>query len=322
MEKVLLSGTELYVSPIALGTDSYGLLTNEEESYALLDEFFSLGGNVLDTALIYSDWVPGEKSRSEKLLGRWMKYRGRRDDVIISTKGSHPDFATMNVHRLSDADIRGDLEKSLKHLGTDYIDIYWLHRDAEELPVDGIMDTLGSFVKEGKVRYIGVSNWTNKRIAAANEYAVKNNLPLISSSQIQYSVAEGIKEMGDPTLVLMNDEEYKFFTDTKMPVFAFESQAKGFFSKLDTLGIEEVKSKKAYARFMTEKNLKRFEIIKELSVKYSVSVAEIVIAALCSNEDFQTIPIAGCKNSAHLQSSASGASLKLTQQEVDSLIKL
>ena len=322
MNKILLKGTDLQISPVALGTDSYGLLTNEEESFSLLDEFFSLGGNLLDTALIYSDWVPGEKSRSEKLLGRWMKKRGRRDDVIISTKGSHPDFATMNVHRLSKADIEGDMDKSLTHLGTDYVDIYWLHRDSEELPVGEIMDTLGGLVKAGKARYIGVSNWTNRRIAEANKYAENNNLPFISGSQIQYGIAEGIKEMGDPTLVLMNDEEYAFFKKTKMPVFAFESQSKGFYSKLDLLGLEELSAKKAYARFMTEKNIKRYDVIKALSEKYSVSVAEIVVATLCSNGDFQTIPIVGCKNSAHLQSSVAGAELKLTQDEVYSVLNV
>ncbi len=321
MEKVILKGTDLLVSPVALGTDSYGLLTDEEESYALLDEFFSLGGNLLDTALIYSDWVPGEKSRSEKLLGRWMKKRGRRDDVIISTKGSHPDFATMDVHRLSKADIEGDMDKSLAHLGTDYVDIYWLHRDCEALPVCEIMDTLGGLVKAGKTRYIGMSNWTYKRIDEANEYAKRNNLPLISSSQIQYSVAEAIKEHNDPTLVLMNDDEYNYFTEKKMPVFAFASQAKGFFSKLDNLGEEGV-SGKAYERYFSETNLKRFKVIKALSEKYSVSVAEIVIALLVSNEDFQTIPIVGCKNSAHLQSSVAGTDIKLTQEEVYSVIKL
>ena len=321
MEKVILKGTDLCVSQVALGTDSYGLLTNEEESYALLDEFFALGGNLLDTALIYSDWVPGEKSRSEKLLGRWMKKRGRRDDVIISTKGSHPDFATMDVHRLSKEDIEGDIEKSLTHLGTDYVDIYWLHRDSEALPVDGIMDTLGGLVKAGKIRYIGMSNWTHKRIEEANKYAKANGLPLIVSSQIQYSVAEAIKEHNDPTLVLMNDNEYNYFKEKKMPVFAFASQAKGFFSKLDALGEDGV-SGKAYERYFSETNLKRFKVIKALSEKYSVSVAEIVIALLVSNEDFQTIPIVGCKNSAHLNSSVAGTNVKLTQEEVYSVIKI
>ena len=321
MEKVILKGTDLLVSPIALGTDSVGLLMGEEESFALLDEFFYLGGNLIDTALVYSDWTPGEKSRSEKLIGRWLKKRGRRDDVIISTKGAHPEVTTMNIPRLSRSDIEGDMDKSLTHLGTDYVDIYWLHRDSEDIPVDEIMDTLGGLVKEGKTRYIGMSNWTHKRIEEANKYALENNLPLIKSSQIQYSAAKAVKENNDPTLVLMNDEEYNYFKEKKMPVFAFASQAKGFFSKIDTLGVEGL-SGKAYERYFCDTNLKRFDVIKALSEKYSVSVAEVVIAVLICNDDFQTIPIVGCKNSAHLQSSVKGAELKLTQDEVYSVLNI
>lgn len=321
MKKINLWGTDLLISPVALGTDSLGLILNEKESFFILDAFLEKGGNLLDTALVYSDWEPGEKSRSEKLIGRWLKERKNRDRVIISTKGAHPPIGKMDTPRLSRQDIMGDMDKSLMNLGCDYVDIYWLHRDAEHLLVDEIMDTLGDLVKAGKTRYIGMSNWTYKRIDEANSYAERHNLPKIFSSQIQYSVAESIKENNDPTLVLMNDGEYNYFKEKKMPVFAYSPQAKGLFSKIDALGKDGVTGKAA-TRYLSQRNLKRFEVIKKLSLKHSVTVAEIVISALCSNPDFQVIPIVGCKNLSHLETTLSGTGLKLTKEEYFDIVNI
>ncbi len=321
MEKIKLWNTDLLISPVALGTDFLGLTLNEEESYFILDAFLERGGNLLDTALVYSDWEPGEKCRSEKLIGRWLKERKNRDKVIISTKGAHPPIGHMDIPRLSREEILSDMDKSLMNLGCDYVDIYWLHRDAEHLPVDEIMDTLGELVKAGKTRYIGMSNWTHKRIEEANCYAERNSIPKIFSSQIQYSVADSIKENNDPTLVLMNDSEYNYFKEKKMPVFAYSAQAKGLFSKIDALGKDGVTGKAAI-RYLSKRNLKRFEVIKDLSLKYSVTVAEIVISALCSNPDFQVIPIVGCKNLSHLENTLSGTKIKLTSKEYFDIVNI
>lgn len=320
MKKQLLSGTDLTISPVALGTDSYGLTLDENASYAMLDEFLDRGGNLLDTALIYSDWEPGEKSRSEKLLGRWMKSRGNRDKVVISTKGAHPEFAHMDVPRLSRREIEGDIEQSLLHLGCDYIDIYWLHRDGANVPVGDVMETLNDLVKTGKTRYFGMSNWTHERIEEANRYADEHGLCRIVSSQIQHSIADGIPENNDKTLVLMNDGEYDYFSRTKMPVFAFASQAKGFFSKLDKGGAEAL-SPKARTRYLSEENLRRFDVIRRLAAEHGTTVGGIVVAALTSNTDFQTIPIIGCKNSDQLSDSMNGADILLTQAEIDEITK-
>ncbi len=314
MEKKLLWGTDLLISPVALGTDSLGLILNEEESFFILDAFLERGGNLLDTALVYSDWEPGEKSRSEKLIGRWLKERKNRDKVIISTKGAHPPIGHMDIPRLSREEILSDMDKSLMNLGCDYVDIYWLHRDSENLPVDEIMETLGDLVRQGKTRYIGMSNWTHRRIDEANCYAERKGLPKVFSSQIQYSAAESVKENNDPTLVLMSETEYAYFKEKKMPVFAYAAQAKGFFSKLDVLGKEAI-SGKAATRYLSEENLKRFEVIKKISIKHSKSVAEIAVSFLCSNPDFQVIPILGCKNLSHLEESLSGTKFSLTKEE-------
>ena len=154
------------------------------------------------------------------------------------------------------------MDESLKRLGTDYVDIYWLHRDDENLPVDGIMETLSKLVKTGKTRYIGMSNWTAERIDEANRCAEREGLPKLCASQIQYSMAVPNVENNDPTLVLMNDQEYEYFKNHDLTVFAFASQAKGFFSKLYAGGVENL-SPKARERYLNEESLKRYQRIRQ-----------------------------------------------------------
>lgn len=305
-----LVGTDLKVSAVALGTDVYGSDLDEITSYELLDTYTDLGGNLIDTALIYADWVPGEKSRSEKLIGRWMRERKNRQNLIISTKGAHPRLETMNQSRLSKKEIMSDIDTSLLNLGIDYIDIYWLHRDDEQIEVGETMETLGDIVKMGKARYIGMSNWTHKRIAAANRYAKLHNTAPVFASQIQYSAATPNVHNNDPTLVLMNDEEYEYFKETKLSVFAFASQAKGFFSKMETGG-EAALSKKARERYLNSKTLKTYEKIRDAAKITGHTVSEIAVAVLTNNPNFVTIPIVGCKNTSQLKESLSGGNIIL-----------
>lgn len=311
-----LKNTDLTVSTIALGTDVYGTDLDEKTSFEMLDFYIQNGGNIIDTANIYADWVPGERGRSEKLIGRWLKTAGNRENYVISTKGGHPNLDTMGISRLSRNELTEDLDESLRRLGTDYVDIYWLHRDDESLEVSDIMDTLDGFVKSGKVRYIGMSNWTCKRIEIAQAYAKNNGKTKLIASQIQYSAAQPNVENNDPTLVLMNGDEYGYFKNNDMTVFAFASQAKGFFSKLHAGG-EEALSKKAHERYLNEISLARFERIEKLSSELGHTVGEIAVSVLASNYDFDTIPIVGCKNTEQLEESMNGAALRLTKEQIE-----
>lgn len=316
MEKKLLSGTDIYVSAIALGTDVYGLNLSEEESFLMIDAYLDMGGNVIDTAKIYSDWVPGEKSRSEKLIGRYLKSRGNRGKIVISTKGAHPEVGHMDSPRLSEADIRSDMEASLNHLGVDHVDIYWLHRDHKTADVAEIAETLDKLIKEGKTRYIGLSNWTGERIDEFNRYAAAHSLSKVIAGQIQYSAATAIKENNDPTLVLMDETEYAFYKENKMPVFAFAAQAKGFFQKMESGG-EAALSEKACGRYLSDENRARFLRVKEVAASHGVSSGEAALASLICNPDFEVIPIVGCKNIAQLEDTVKAADLKLSTGETE-----
>ena len=143
MKYVTLNHTNDKISVVALGTDVYGTALETDKAIELLDEYTFLGGNVIDTASVYG----GEDDNvSEKTIGKWMREKKNRQKLFISTKGAHPKVATMNISRLSKAEIEHDINLSLRNLSTDYIDIYWLHRDDESLCVDEIMDTLAGLV--------------------------------------------------------------------------------------------------------------------------------------------------------------------------------
>jgi aryl-alcohol dehydrogenase-like predicted oxidoreductase len=135
-----LPRTDLEPSVICLGTaEMGGGGIDDGASAAILDRYLELGGNVIDTAHVYSDWIPGAKQRSEKFLGRWLRERRVRDEIILSTKGAHPELGTMEVPRMSPVEVSRDLEASLQTLGVDHVDLYWLHRDDPQTPVEEIL---------------------------------------------------------------------------------------------------------------------------------------------------------------------------------------
>lgn len=319
MKYITLKGTDIKVSNLALGTDSMGEPMTEETSREVLDCFTEAGGTLIDTALSYNDWAPGEKSRSEKIIGRWIKDRKNRNEIIISTKGAHPPMGRMDISRLSEAEIISDIEQSLLNLGTDYVDIYFLHRDDEKLPVAPIMETLNKLVKSGKTRSLGLSNWSPRRVKEAADYCNENNLAPITSSQIQFGLAKPNTHLIDPTLSIMDRESYNFYKNENINIFAFSAQSKGYFSKLDA---ETELSPKSKERYDSEKSRLIFENLKVLSKKYNCSVTEIISAVLCSTPQFITIPILGCKTPEHIKTSLNGADINVNKNDVLMLLDM
>ncbi len=146
-----LPDTQLHVFPISMGSTALGSTLDRETSFRLLDAYTDAGGNFIDTAAVYANWLPIERSISEKTIGAWLRERRNRAQVVLSTKGAHPELATMHISRLSPAEIASDLEDSLRHLGVETIDIYWLHRDDPSRPVAEILETLSAHARAGKI---------------------------------------------------------------------------------------------------------------------------------------------------------------------------
>lgn len=316
MKQIQLNGTDIKVSQAALGTALFGTVLPEKECRAVLDTFCEQGGNLVDTAVIYADWEPGEKSRSEKVIGKWMQDRKNRHDMIISTKGGHPNLDTMHLSRLSEKEIFADIEKSLQNLRTDYVDIYFLHRDDQSLPAGEMMETLNKLVKAGKARSVGVSNWCPARIVQAREYCRIHNLEDIISSQIEFGLAMPNPGTFDPTTEYMDAEAFTYYSNTDMNLFSCSAQSGGYFFSRNKYGGPEPNPK-----FDNPDNRVRFAAVMELCRKYRCSAAGIIVAALCANPAFRTIPILGCMNVQQVETSLEGTSLILEEEEIRMLLQ-
>ena len=309
--KKQLIGTDITGSAIVLGTDDFGSAVELDRAYAVMDRYYEAGGNIFDTARVYADWLPGGSGASERTVGSWIKDRGARDKVIISTKCSHPPIHQMDKSRLSFEDMLTDTTESLKLLQTDYIDILWLHRDDCNMPIEEIAENLYKLSRKDTVRYFGVSNWRSDRIDALK----KLNAVKMIGSQIKwsYGVTNPAYE-DDPTLVEMDNKEKEYYAQADVNIFAFASQAKGFFSKYDKGG-EAALSKKAAQRYLCGENLKRYEKAKNLSIKYNIPISGIILAYITSRTDINAYAIAGAKNAEQIEDCLRGADLKLTQED-------
>lgn len=187
MQKRTLGKSSLQVSPICLGGNVFGWTTNEAASFKLLDAFTAAGGNFIDTADTYSKWVPGNHGgESETIIGKWLKRRGGRDNLIIATKcGMEMPGVGSGLSR---AHITRSIEASLKRLQTDYVDLYQSHADDAATPLTDSLDTYARLIKQGKVRFIGASNFKAARLAEALGVAKANKLPAYVSLQPEYSL--------------------------------------------------------------------------------------------------------------------------------------
>jgi aryl-alcohol dehydrogenase-like predicted oxidoreductase len=321
MRHINIPGTELNPSALCLGVGAFGAGRSEPESYGQMDYFFERGGNFLDTARIYSDWIPGEKSRSERIVGDYLNQRRTRDKWVIGTKGAHPELETMHISRLDRKNLRIDVEGSLKSLRTDYIDLYYLHRDNTELGVGEIIDWLNEFAADGKIRYFGCSNWKTKRIREAQEYAKANGKMGFCANQPLWNVGCYTMAPGpDATLVTMNKEMLLLHREMNMAVSPYSSQAGGFFSKLDSpdKSVRQAALKSGYA---SKTNLALFKVIKGLSQKYGVPVSHIVLAYLCCQPS-PTIPVFSSTSIKQLDDTIRGAAVELSKDDIELLDSL
>jgi aryl-alcohol dehydrogenase (NADP+) len=185
MLKRKLGKSDLAVTPLMLGGNVFGWTADEATSFAILDEFVAQGGNSIDTADAYSSWVPGhEGGESETVIGKWLKRSGKRKQVVIGTKvglwGKRPGLKRHNI-------IDG-CNDSLRRLGTDTIDLYWLHKDDDETPLEEFLGALDELVRVGKVRAIGASNFKVPRFAAALQASATLHKAAFVAQQPEYNL--------------------------------------------------------------------------------------------------------------------------------------
>ncbi len=189
MQMRSLGRSGLEIAPLVLGGNVFDWTANEAQSFAILDAFVGAGFNCIDTADVYSRWVPGHTGgESEVVIGAWLAARGGRDKVIIATKFGAP--MADDKKGLSRAYMMQAVEASLKRLKTDYIDLYQSHFDDPEAAQDEVAEGFARLVEQGKARAIGASNFTAERLAGALKAATDKGLPRYESLQPQYNLAD------------------------------------------------------------------------------------------------------------------------------------
>jgi aryl-alcohol dehydrogenase-like predicted oxidoreductase len=217
----------MWADRVVLGTAELGL-AGREDAFALLDEYVALGGRTLDSAAVYSDWVPGEPGRSETVIGEWLRQRGRHDDLTIVTKGAHPPLGHMDQPRCDEAALRLDVELSLRRLGVERIDLWYLHRDDPARPVAEIVGVLQALQEEGKIAAFGGSNWTVPRIAEAMALPGPN---FVSTQVLGNAFCRLMTPPSDKTCVVLDAPAFHQAVTQDMSLFLYSSTANGYFER-------------------------------------------------------------------------------------------
>jgi len=316
MQKVNIPKTNLLASTLALGTDYFGSTVSREVSMQLMDKYFEAGGNVIDTAELYARWVPGGEHQSEKTVGAWLRDRHMRDQIILSTKGAHPKLESMEVPRMSKAEVQADLDSSLRRLGVECVDLYWLHRDAPGYPVEEILETLETFRAAGKIRYAGFSNWAQARAEEARRAAQRLNLHGFVASQNMWSLAKADLTVADPTWAFIDESFVQWHIKYGFAAFPYLSQANGYFRRLEQNTLERVPADaRVRALFDHQENRKRFERLRHVQEKHDLSVGQVVLGYL-TGQPFPVFPLVGPKTLADLQDNLRSVETRLSRADI------
>ncbi|TWB18416.1 aryl-alcohol dehydrogenase-like predicted oxidoreductase [Nitrospirillum amazonense] len=319
LERVALHSALPAVSRLCLGTNMFGTAVDQVRANALLDAFAALGGNFIDTARSYGDWIPdAPKGASERAVGAWMKGR-RRQDIVLATKGGFFDLKVMDYRkRVNPEDIASDLAESLEHLQTDYIDLYWLHTDDDTQPAGALVDALIEHQQAGRIRQFGASNWSPARLEEARAYAQAIGHDGFIACQPFWGLAVPNRE------VAAVSGYGPYYEDGFQPVHAaglamvpYSGQSRGFFTKLAASG-EQGLPDDLKAMYVNEANRHRLAALTRVAEIHGVGLNTAALAYLTSQPHL-TVPIIGASKPEQLAESARATALTLSAAELAAL---
>lgn len=303
MEKRRLGHTDLDVSVLCFGGNVFGWTTDRAASFAVLDAFTEAGGNFIDSADVYSRWVPGNSGgESEMILGEWMKERGNRASVVMATKLGSP--MGEGKQGLSRAYMMQAVEDSLTRLQTDYIDLYQAHRDDQTTPLEETMAAFDELVRAGKVRWIGASNFTATRLAEANAVAASGGWARYESIQPPYHLLQREDYEAELEPLCQKDE---------IGVITYSSLASGFLTGKYQQGAKLPASGRASGvqqRYMNEQGWKVLATVQDVASRLGASPAAVALAWIAARPGM-TGPIASATTPEQLMDLVEGVNLKL-----------
>jgi 1-deoxyxylulose-5-phosphate synthase len=312
MRYISLAGVEKPVSVVALGTNTRAFAPDAYSRAAeLLDALLDGGGNCIDTAHIYGF------GSSEKLLGHWLKRSGRRDEIVLITKGCHPVVDPQDVFgkpwqpRVTPEAIRMDLNESLERLDTGFVDLYLLHRDDESMPVGPIVEALNGEQERGRIRAFGVSNWRAQRIAEANAYAAAHGLHGFVISSPQFGLVRPTRMLFPGTLSA-SDSDLGWHAARQFPILAWSVLGAGFIAR--AASGREVAEDETAETYLSSTNLARVRRAVELADRKNVTPIQIALA-YALQQAFPLIAIIGPTSIAHLHDGLGALKVMLDEDE-------
>lgn len=310
MKKIKIGQTNVEVAPFNLGGNVFGWTLDEKKSFEILDAFVEAGFNFIDTADMYSYWVDGgDGGQSETIIGKWMKERGNREQMIIATKVGGA--TGVNEIDASRKHILEGVDKSLKRLQTDYIDLYYLHCDDDKTPVEETLRTFDELVKAGKVRHIAASNISPERLKESLEFSDKNNLVKYQALQPLYNLVErkGYEADFAPIVAKHN-----------LTVFPYFALAAGFLTGKYRSEADFNKSPRGQgaAKYLNDQGLNILKALDQIAEKHNTVPASVALAWLAAQPHIGG-PIASATSVEQLKQILSSTSLQLESTDLELL---
>lgn len=306
MEKRKLGSSDLEVSPLCFGGNVLGWTADERTSMDLLDGFTAIGCNFIDTADVYSRWASGVGGESETIIGKWMRQRGNREQVIIATKGGM-DMGQGGIDVTKKYLIKA-AEDSLKRLQADYIDLYQTHKDNESTPVEEALEAYAQLMKEGKIRCIGASNFSASRLTEALEASEKYKLPRYETLQPLYNLCDReVFEKELEPVCLKN----------KISVIGYYSLASGFLTGKYHSSADLSKSIRGdrVSMYMNERGMRILEAIEDVAAQHKSSPASVTLAWLMARPSVAA-PIASATSLKQLKDLTDAVQLRLSEESI------
>lgn len=303
-----VGSSDLEIAALMLGGNVFGWTADRETSFEVLDAFVGGGGDAVDTADGYSHWVPGNSGgESETVIGEWFAARGSRDRVTLATKVStHPEFAGLAADN-----VRAAVEASLRRLQTDRIDLYYAHFDDPKAPLDETVAAFSQLVDDGKIRAIGISNYSAERIAEWFRIAREGGYHLPVALQPHYNLVERDYEENG-----LRDEAVR----EQLAVFPYFSLAKGFLAgkyrdESDTTAEGASPRAGQVSEYLTPKGRTLLSTLDRIAAEYDVPVATISLAWLRQQQSIAA-PIASARNTEQLQALLRSLTLTLSDSDL------
>lgn len=315
MDYTKLGRTGLKVSRLCLGTMQWGWTADQKSSFSVMDTFIEHGGNFFDTADFYSRYVPGNAGgESETIIGRWLKERHNRDNVILATKVRQPMGSEPNDQGLSRKHILQAIDASLSRLQTDYIDLYQAHAFDADTPIDETLKTFDDLQCSGKVRYIGASNYPAWRLVEALWSADVHNTVRFDSLEPHYNLAYRQEFESDLKTIC---EQYQ------LGVIPYSSQANGFLTGKYIRGkaAESSRAESVMKRYDNERSWNTLDTVQRIAQELHSSPSAISLAWLLA-QPVITAPIIGANSPTQLKPSLSALDVHFTPDHLTQLNKI